>query len=143
MRRLHCVPFLLVPGLLIGCEASPHSPTGFRLPPGDPARGREAFISLECSSCHRVDGEPDLPAPTIQPPVPVVLGGEVPHTRTDGDLVTSIINPSHRIVPGLHEVAREGHSRMRDYRDEMTVGQLVDIVAFLQSRYRVVRPGRD
>jgi L-cysteine S-thiosulfotransferase len=123
--------------------ANPHSPAGFRLPEGDAARGQQAFLDLECNACHRVSGL-DLPAPTVEPPVPVVLGGEIPHVRTDGDLVTSIINPSHAIVPGFREsgLERNGQSRMLDYRDRMTVGQLVDLVAFLQSRYRVIRPGR-
>ncbi len=36
----------------------------------------------------------DLPAPTVQPPVVVALGGEIDSEMSDGYLVTAIINPS-------------------------------------------------
>lgn len=126
-----------------GC-AGPRSGAGFRLPAGDPAAGRAAFVELKCHECHRVNGV-DFPAPTVEPPVPVVLGGDVPHAKTDGDLVTSIINPSHRISGAYkpEDVQRGGKSRMPDMTDAMTVHQLVDVVAFLQTRYTVVRPGDD
>jgi mono/diheme cytochrome c family protein len=125
------------------CRMDPRSPEGFHLPAGDPERGRTAFLELKCNTCHKVAGA-DLPEPTVQPPVPVVLGGEVPHARTDGDLVTSIIDPSHRLAPGYRpEFIRKGdRSRMPEYAQVMTVQQMIDLVAFLQSRYTVVRPGR-
>ena len=127
---------------LLGCNASPRSSAGFRLPDGDVTKGLGAFIEMRCHNCHRVAGL-DLPPPVAEPPVPVVLGGEVPYAKTDGELVTSIINPSHRIAPGWKpELVQRGElSRMPDYGDIMTVRQVVDIVAFLQSRYKVVRPG--
>ena len=137
---------LLILALAVGlaaCDASPKSAAGFRLPDGDPVKGQEAFVELKCHACHRVQGL-DLPEPTIDPPVPVMLGGEIPHVRTDGDLITSIINPSHKIAPGYKEagVQRGDFSRMADYSDVMTVRELIDIIAFLHSRYQVVRPGR-
>jgi len=126
----------------LACTATSKSSAGFSLPNGDVARGQATFVDLRCNGCHRVAGL-DLGQPTASPPVPVVLGGEVPHVKTDGELVTSIIDPSHQIAkdfpPDL--VKRGGGSRMPDYSDVMTVRQLVDLVAFLQSRYRVVRPG--
>src|SRR5574341_568731 len=132
---------LLVAGLA-ACQASPKSAAGFRLPNGDPARGEKAFVDLRCNACHRVAGA-ELPPPVASPPVPVVLGGEVPHVRTDGDLVTAIIHPSQKIVPGFRpeDVQRGDLSRMPDYGEIMTVRQMIDLVAFLQSRYQVVRPG--
>jgi hypothetical protein len=56
---------------------------------------------------------------------------------TDGYLVSAIINPSHAIARGLAEgdVSVGNTSRMPDYARGMTVRQLVDIVAFLQSKY--------
>lgn len=119
-----------------------HSGAGLRLPDGDAARGQQAFVDRQCHACHRVAGL-ELPAPTASPPVPVVLGGEIPHVKTDGELVTSILNPSHRL-PGAYrpEQVRVGdRSRMPDYGDALTARELVDLVAFLQSRYVVVRPG--
>jgi hypothetical protein len=127
--------------LAVAACQDPRSPAGFRLPEGDAGRGREAFVALKCHECHRVAGD-DLPAPVASPPVPVVLGGDVAHARTDGDLVTSIIHPSHRLAPGYPaELITAGTgSRMPDHADAMTVRQMIDLVAFLQSRYRVVRP---
>jgi L-cysteine S-thiosulfotransferase len=135
---------VLVSGGLLACQADPRSSAGFRLPPGDVERGRVAFVELKCHACHEVSGLDDLPAPVVDPKVPVVLGGEIPHVRTDGDLITSIINPSHKIAPGypLDEVRRGEESRMIDYSDAMTVRQMIDLVAFLQSRYTVIRPGK-
>jgi hypothetical protein len=71
----------------------------------------------------------------------VVLGGEVQEVRTDGYLVTSIIHPSHKLGPYPRgEVAVDGESRMPDYTRSMTVRQLIDVVAYLQSHYRVTPP---
>jgi mono/diheme cytochrome c family protein len=128
--------------LLMGCEAAAKSPAGFRLPDGDAARGLQVALDMRCHVCHRVDGG-GLPAPTAEPPVPILLGGQVPYSKTDGELVTSIINPSHKIAPALRteQVTSGGLSRMPDYGDQMTVRQMIDLVAFLQSRYTVIRPG--
>lgn len=128
--------------LLLGCEAGPKSSAGFRLPDGDPAKGRQVVADMKCYQCHRVAGG-GLPVPTADPPVPVVLGGEVPYAKTDGELVTSIINPSHTITPALRtEQVKSGDlSRMPDFSELMTVRQMIDLVAFLQSRYTVIRPG--
>ena len=69
----------------------------------------------------------------------VVLGGLTPNVKTYGDLVTSIINPSHRFALGYsdEETKTDGKSKMRLYNDQMTITQLIDLVAFLQSRYEV------
>ena len=116
-----------------------HSPSGFRLPEnGDIERGKTAFAELKCWACHTVDGV-DFPAPTEQPTVP--LGGMVREIRTDGYLVTSIIHPSHKLAARpVKEITVEGESRMPDYTRSITVRQLVDMVALLQSRYRFEPP---
>jgi hypothetical protein len=127
---------------LIACDSGPRSPVGFLLPDGEVELGKAAFVELECNSCHSVDGV-DLPPPTLIPlsSASVVLGGQVFEIRTDGYLVTSIINPSHKLASGLDKeeiTTSTGESRMPDYSDIMTVRQLIDLVAFLQSRYTVV-----
>lgn len=124
----------------VACSSGRHSAAGFRLPSdGDAGRGQAAFVALECHSCHEVSGL-DLPRPTAQPPVPVVLGREIAAEMSDGYLVTSIINPSHRLAPYPRDlITAGGHSRMPGFTDRITVRQLTDIVAFLQSRY-TVRP---
>ncbi len=67
----------------------------------------------------------------------VRLGGEVSRIGTYGELVTSIINPSHRLAKGhaTEDISDEGKSLMTNYNDVLTVQQLIDLTAFLQSRY--------
>ena len=73
--------------------------------------------------------------------MPVVLGGLTTREMNDGYLVTSIINPSYRLAPQPKEaIAVAGRSRMPEYADKLTVRQLTDLVAFLQSRYEFRRP---
>lgn len=124
----------------VACESGRHSPAGFRLPAdGNVERGKAAFVALECHGCHEVSGV-ELPPPTVDPPVPVVLGGMALNEISDGYLAASIINPSYRLAPYLKEhITAGGKSRMPEYADRMTVRQLTDLVAFLQSRYTVQR----
>jgi hypothetical protein len=141
LRFVKLWPIVVVLGGTMGCDSGRHSSAGFRLPAnGDVERGKVAFVELGCNHCHEVTGM-DLPRPSVQPPVPVVLGGLVPLEVTDGYLVTSIINPSYVLAPYPKEmITAGGKSRMPDYSATMTVAQLVDTVAFLQSRYTVERP---
>ncbi len=126
-------------GTTVACD-SRHSSAGFRLPPdGDVERGKAAFVALGCNGCHEVSGV-DLPKPTAQPPVPVVLGGEIDRIMGDGYLVTSIIYPSYKLAGyPRDQIASGNESRMPHYADKLSVRQLTDIVAFLQSRYTVRR----
>jgi hypothetical protein len=120
---------------LAGCVADDGE---FTLPPGDAERGQAAFIAFRCFDCHRVH-DVDLPPGEEPGQIMVVLGGEVDRLRTYGDLVTSIINPSHRLAKGYSAdlVAADGKSRMAVYNDVMTVSQLTDLVTFLQSHYEL------
>jgi hypothetical protein len=73
--------------------------------------------------------ETDLPA--------IAIGGKVLSIDSYGELVTSIINPSHKLATRYAKelVAVDGESRMKNYNDVMTVTQLIDVVSFLQSQY--------
>jgi mono/diheme cytochrome c family protein len=119
------------------CSGS-HSARGFRLPEdGDAERGKLAFLAHGCNSCHEVKGA-SLPAPTVQPPVPVTLGGPVYEELSDGYLVTSVINPGYRLARyPKAQITAGGASRMPEYAGRMTVRQLADIVAFLRANYVV------
>jgi mono/diheme cytochrome c family protein len=125
---------------LAACTSGPRSAAGFRLPAGDVERGRATFVEMRCHACHRVSGQ-ELPTPVADPPVPVELGGLVYQARTDGELVSAIINPSYRLAPGYaRETITNGRlSRMGDVNDELSVRELADLVAFLHSTY-VVTP---
>jgi len=95
-------------------------------------------------SCHSVIGA-ELPEPAEEGPVRVLLGSHTGLRMSYGQLVTSIVNPSHRLSGRYHrddEVSQEGKSLMTDYNDVLTVTQLTDLVAFLQAHYtKAERPG--
>jgi hypothetical protein len=121
---------------LFSCTADHKSPIGFRLPEGDAEQGLAVLQEMKCHTCHRVQGH-DLPEPVADPPVPIVLGGKVAYSPTDGELVTSIINPSHKISSRYaHDMLESGNlSRMGDYSETLTVRQMIDLVAFLHTLY--------
>jgi L-cysteine S-thiosulfotransferase len=129
---------LFLVAALAGC--SPESPFGFRLPDGDPAAGRQAFLDLRCNSCHEVRG---VAIEYREGLAHVPLGGQTTRVKTYGELVTSIINPSHRIAPPNRDAVLPGGQSIMSaaYLNEVTtVQQLVDLVAFLQPTYEVVQP---
>lgn len=119
-----------------GCESKE-----FVLPPGDQATGKQVFVDLKCNGCHSVVGQIEH-APLEPGAIHVELGGTVSRVKTYDDLVTSIINPSHRLSRGtnLMTATPEGLSRMPVYNEIMTVQQLIDITAFLEPTYRVWVP---
>ena len=109
------------------------------LPDGNVENGKAAFLARKCHTCHRVDGV-ELPPPVSTAPTNIVLGGEVTRIRTYGGLVTSVINPSHGLAPGFtKEQIKDGKlSPMPEFNDVMTIRQMIDLVAFLQSRYKEI-----
>jgi sulfur-oxidizing protein SoxX len=139
ITRLLMVFFLIV--VIGGCDTGPKSAAGFRLPDGDAARGERDFMAFGCTSCHTI-ADFDTPSPLSVGPVSIELGGQVTAVKTYGELVSSVINPSHRIAPraGADAETEEGESVMRVYNDTMTVQQLIDLVSFLQAHYEVVPP---
>ncbi len=135
---------LVVVGIaaLAGCDPdATMSQRGFRLPDGDAQAGREAFLYMQCHQCHSIKGE-QLPGIPGQEPPYVELGGMVTQVKTYGQLVTAIINPSHKLARGYAKevVSDDGESKMYVYNDHMTVKELTVIVAFLQPYYKVVAP---
>lgn len=119
--------------LLTACGQDPMSGHGFTLPEGDADAGQQAFVALQCVDCHSIVGRTDL-REGVSAVMELPLGGETTSIQTYGDLVTSIINPSHTLSKKYPDaaIAQNGESLMRNYNDVMTVTQLVDIVTFLQ-----------
>lgn len=126
---------------ITGCERDYMSERGFSLPEGDPVAGKEAFLYMQCNECHTIAGI-ELPRVPLADPPYVELGGQVTSVKTYGDLVTSVINPSHRLAKGYaaDQVSEEGESNMYVYNRYMTVQELIDIVMFLQPQYEIVIP---
>ena len=129
--------------LVSACDRSDRRQDAVYLPEGDAAKGEMHFVSLGCDSCHFVAGA-DLPEPAEAGPVRVRLGSQGSRTMSYGQLVTSVVNPSHRIAARYRqdEVSQDGESLMNTYNDVLTVTQLTDLVAFLQAHYvESERPG--
>jgi sulfur-oxidizing protein SoxX len=118
------------------------SPRGFELPRGDADAGLVAFEALSCSRCHTLHGVALKETPTIPGFEKVALGGEVPRPIPYGELVTEIIHPDESIKPSSdgHFATPEGKSLMLNLNKQMTVQQLVDIVALLRDHYEVMAP---
>lgn len=127
--------------VLAACSYGPESPKGFSLPEGDPAAGEQVFLEYKCLSCHSLkDYEDDSLIKEFD--IPVQLGGTSSVVKTYAQLVTSVINPSHRLAPrhrGIEEKTMndDGSSKMRVFNEVMTVQELIDLVAFLQPKYEV------
>ena len=140
---LNSVVALCVLICLSACDRDSQRQGDIYLPEGDAARGKMHFVSLGCVNCHSVIGA-ELPEPAQAGPVRVLLGSQTGLRMSYGQLITSIVNPSHRLSPRhpRDKISREGESLMTLYNDVLTVTQLTDLVAFLQAHYeQAERPG--
>ena len=146
MRSLfNIVVALCVLTCLSACDRDKRKQVDIYLPEGDAANGKIHFVSLGCVNCHSVIGA-ELPEPAEKGPVRVLLGSHTGLSLSYGQLVTSIVNPSHRLSPRhpRTKISQDGESLMTSYNDVLTVTQLTDLVAFLQAHYeKAVRPGYD
>ncbi|MCC3861152.1 c-type cytochrome [Pseudemcibacter aquimaris] len=132
--------FIVLTGLfLVACDDGPKGSFGFTLPDGNAEYGQQYFVEFRCVDCHTVVGlEDELVAPFgIDPIMNVPLGGATHRIETYGELVTSIINPSHKVSSQYKMTpdTGDGQSVMRNYNSIMTVDELIDIVAFVQDQY--------
>ena len=112
---------------------------GFALPTGDIEKGKATYTRLACNTCHSIA---DMEWKGENDSLKIFLGGDVTTQKTYGDLVTSVINPSHKIAKRYKQVTatEEGFSKMKNYNEIMTVQELIDLVTFLQSEYNVKVP---
>ncbi len=125
--------FLLSSAIIVSCNQEGR---GFALPDGDKEAGKAAFVKLSCNECHSV-ADIEWKENTENEDVP--LGGKVDRIKSYGELVTSVINPSHKVAKVYQQASDEG-SKMNNYNEILTVQELVDIVTFLQLEYRIHRP---
>jgi len=129
--------------MLAACSGGKQAPFGFSLPEGNAEAGKATFVELACNACHSTSDVEQLEKDPSQD-IAVFLGGDVSKVKTYAHLVTSVINPSHRIsgVNPPEMVKINGQSRMPVYNSLMTVEQLIDVVTYLQPHYslRVYEP---
>ena len=122
---------------VLGCGPQPSEPVSavVTFPAGDIAAGRQVFLDLKCTACHRVPAEPSFPAPVSTNPGPAM--GQRLASRDLAYLATAIISPSHELSRGTSFEVRahiEGAlSPMGDFSRVMTVRQLIDLYAYLRS----------
>lgn len=132
---------ILMVCFLSACDYGPKSSIGFTLPDGNADYGQQYFVEFRCIDCHTIAGKEDLLSleEGIDPIMNVPLGGETNRIETYGQLVTSIINPSHKVSDKYRMTPQmeNGPSMMRNYNSIMTVGELIDIVAFVQGEYEL------
>lgn len=139
MRRAVMTTIPLFAVLALACDTGRKGSAGFHLPDGDPVKGKQVFLEHRCNSCHEVAGVA-MEKPVAEPAVEVRLGGKVYTHPTDGVLATAILHPSYRVA-GPQEAVMSGKlSRMGDFTDSMTLRDMIDVVAFLQSTYEEVPP---
>lgn len=122
--------------LLVGCNQDGIKVRGFILPEGDPVQGEATFVELGCTACHTV-ADTQLSQPE-DAAYSVALGGKVIRVKHYGDLLTSIVNPDHRVLPPYAGDSGDGgrpESPMPDFTGSMTIEQLIDVVAFLHGKY--------
>ncbi|RBP51179.1 c-type cytochrome [Arenicella xantha] len=142
---------LLFLSVLLGaCVAPAYNRYEVRFPVTDQsvANGEQAFVDLQCIRCHTVRDYP-LPSYAGERPFTVELGGVILNAKTRADLATSIMNPDHRLSERyLDQLTSEQRREVRQSASQqspmhamtkgMTVTQLVDLIAFLDSRYNTV-----
>ena len=120
---------------LFACNQSANE---FALPPGDSDAGKAAFVDLGCNYCHTTS---DVELKPSNQNLNLKLGGTVVRVKTYAELVTAVINPSHKISNFSAAVTDStGQSKMPLYNDVMTVQELVDIVTYLQDEYELATP---
>ena len=144
MRSIYDLLFIVAIGsFLVSCENSEQKTQakGFRIPEGDVVVGRTLFKELQCYGCHSIAG---IEMPKDGPNVyedKIPLGGTSYHIKSYGELVTSIIDPSHSIassyLASLPDEEKKGkvNSPMVVYNEDMTVQELIDLASFLHSKY--------
>lgn len=141
MKTLIWFTAIILISALAACSFGPDSPKGFSLPEGNVAKGEKVFIQFQCQACHSLKGySDDSLVKEFDTPIP--LGGTSSMVKTYGQLVTSVINPSHKLAPRSRNIEEkitneDGSSKMRVFNDVMTVQELIDLVAFLQPKYKV------
>jgi len=126
-----------MPGMEHGASAQPGAQKGrgehatpggwrFSWPKGNPAKGREVFVKLECYSCHEVKGE-TFPAPSEQGKVGPELSAMGPMHEPEY-FAESIINPNAVIEQGKGYAAPDGSSKMPSFNHLVSVEEVVDLV---------------
>jgi len=112
---------------LMACDTGPTGSAGFTLPDGNVEQGKANYIAFQCNSCHVTSEVPQLESSGAIA-ISVTLGGETTRIKTYGELVTSVINPSHKVARRRSGDMADagGNSKMVSFNDVMTVTEMID-----------------
>ena len=146
MKKNMLISLLIFISVISACGQNQHAQREFTLPKGSAENGKLLFKEYQCIQCHTIPGTEYASGewrPAENVGISVQLGGDKSQIKTYGDLVTAIINPSHRIAKGYSkeqvvdkgETPGEDESKMPVYNAIMTIDDLVDIVSFLEKQY--------
>lgn len=139
--------FISVLAIAVGlsaCDEQNRPVRGFVLPPGDSDAGKQVFIDHGCYQCHTLL-QVELPERASNPPITLEIGGKVFRVRNYGELLDAVVNPDHIISPKYRmalesEARKDLKSPMPNFNEELTVAELIDLVAFLHDQYIKMDP---
>ncbi len=146
-NRNFCLNGILIIAILFilpACSGDQAPVRGFVLPEGDVAQGEQVFVDFNCHSCHTIPGK-EFPTVEFEPPFILDIGGEVYRVKNYGELLTSVVNPDH-IISGKYKALLASADRkavispMPYFGEEMTVAELIDVIAFLHAQYSKLQP---
>jgi hypothetical protein len=141
VNKIALVAVIALAALGTGCGY--YSGFGFPVEAGNVETGRQVFVDYRCHQCHTVAGV-RLPEIVSAASPRLELGGETSQIKAYSEMVTSVINPDHRISEQYRDMLPQSAARSltspmpMEHIETMTVRQLIDLVAFLDSRYVLI-----
>ena len=147
MKSIIIVPLLFVISVVSALGDGPikklfhkeKQPGTLVLPEGRVAEGKTLFEAKQCHRCHTVKGSSFakslLPADLV-----VHLAGKSHKGWTRDHYGSAIMNPQHGISPEYQKAKADSgdklavrESPMPDYRNVLTLGDMIDIAAYLEA----------
>jgi mono/diheme cytochrome c family protein len=101
-------------------------------PQGNVDAGRLVFHNLKCFVCHEVAGK-EGQGMKVRTAVSAPLLDSRLAAKDPGEVITSVIAPSHKVSDAVAKESGGKLSPMGDFTSSLTVRQLIDLVAFLRS----------
>ena len=143
-RRWKLFPVLVALLALTACSGGDKPVKGVVMPTGDVAPGEQVFVDFNCHACHTIPGL-EFPEVEHEQPFDVTIGGEVFQVKNHGELLTAVVNPDQSICRSfrvkMEQAGREVQLTPMPYvGEEMTVAELVDLIAFLTAQYVKLQP---
>jgi len=139
-----CCALLALAGVAACGGSDPLEVSGFVLPEGDIEAGKDVFVEHGCLRCHTVR-DTEITSYEGERALEIPIGGPKPRMKHCGERLTAVVHPKHVITAEhrrlLEQQGQSGTvSPMPDFNEQLTVAELIDLVAFLHSRYSKLVP---